>query len=288
MRLAVLSDIHGNLTALEAVLADLKTIGADLVIHGGDLVANGARPAQAVDIIRELGWPGVCGNTDEMLWRSELLAELERKAPSKHGLRRVLFNDIAPATRELLGNERVAWLRSLPTQWSGHGVTVVHASPDNLWRAPLADASDGELLTAYGRLRATVVIYGHIHRPFIRRLEKFTVANSGSVGLPYDGDPRASYALVENGAVTIRRIEYDVDREIQELRANRYPRAEWLASILRAGCTVHLSDQTQTSADPLEVCDGMSPGFLLHVPRSHRPGPVPWPGSSCAIEAGLP
>src|SRR5438105_15284431 len=99
MRLAVLSDIHGNLTALEAVLTDLKTISADVVVHGGDLVANGARPAQAVDIIRALGWPGVCGNTDEMLWRQELLAELELKAPAKYGLPRDLINGIAPANR---------------------------------------------------------------------------------------------------------------------------------------------------------------------------------------------
>jgi putative phosphoesterase len=232
MRLAVLSDIHGNLTAFEAVVADLQTVGVDLVVHGGDLVANGARPAQVVDIIRDLHWPGVCGNTDEMLWRPELLPELELKAPSKHGLRRLLFNDMAPATRGLLGEERVEWLRSLPTLWSSHGVTVIHASPDNLWRAPLANACDGDLQTAYGGLRDTTVIYGHIHRPFVRRLEPLTVANSGSVGLPYDGDQRASYAVVEDGTVTIRRVEYDVEREIQELRASHYPHAEWLASTL--------------------------------------------------------
>ena len=233
IQIAVLSDIHGNLTALEAVLADLKTIGVDLVVHGGDLVANGPRPAQVADTIRELGWPGVCGNTDEMLWRPELLGELELQTPSKHGLRRVLFNEIAPATRELLGEERLAWLHSFPAQWSGHGIVLVHASPDNLWRAPLANASDSELLTVYGKLHTTSVIYGHIHYPFVRRLPTFTVTNSGSVGLPYDGDPRASYALVENGAVTIRRVEYDVEREVQELRRNRYPRADWLVSILR-------------------------------------------------------
>lgn len=233
MRFAVLSDIHGNLTALEAVLDDLKTVGADLVVHGGDMVANGARPAQVVDIVRGMGWPGVCGNTDEMLWRPELLTELESRAPSKHGLRQVLFNDIAPATRELLGEERIAWLQRLTRQWSGHGIAVVHASPDSLWRAPLADASDSELMTVYGGLQATAVIYGHIHRPFIRRLEDFTVANCGSVGLPYDGDTRASYAVVEDRTITLRRVRYDVEREIQELRANRFPRAEWLASILQ-------------------------------------------------------
>jgi putative phosphoesterase len=233
MRIAVLSDIHGNLTALEAVLTDLKALAVDMVIQGGDLVANGPRPAQVADIIREQGWPGVCGNTDEMLWRPELLNELELKAPSKHGLRRMLFHDIAPATRELLGNERIAWLHDLPMQWSGHNLVVLHASPGNLWRAPLADAPDSELLEVYGAFRSVTVVYGHIHRPFVRKLGRSTVANSGSVGLPYDGDQRASYVLVTKGEVSIRRVEYDVEREIRELRGRRYPHAEWLMSILR-------------------------------------------------------
>jgi putative phosphoesterase len=231
MRIAVLSDIHGNLTALEAVLADL--VGVDLVVHGGDLVANGARPAQVVDLIRNLGCAGVYGNTDEMLWRPELLEELELKAPSKGRLRRVLFNDIAPATRELLGQERLAWLRSLPTQWSGQYVTVVHASPHDLWRAPLADASDDELLSVYGELGSSLVVYGHIHQPFVRSLGTMTVANSGSVGLPYDGDQRASYLILENGIASVRRVPYDVACEIEQLRAQKFPRAQWLASILR-------------------------------------------------------
>src|SRR5438105_15632387 len=145
MRLAIVSDIHGNLTALEAVIADLETAGADVVLHGGDLVASGARPAEVVDVIRDWGWPGVCGNTDEMLWRPELLHQLELKAPSKQGLRRVLFNNIAPVTRDLLGEARISWLRSLPKQCTNAGTTLLHASPDNLWRAPLADASDYEL-----------------------------------------------------------------------------------------------------------------------------------------------
>src|SRR5437870_10090875 len=88
MRLAVLSDIHGNLTAFEPVLADLKSVVApDLVVHGGDLAANGARPAEIVDAIRDLGWPGVCGNTDEMLWRPELLSARVHGALRPSGVR---------------------------------------------------------------------------------------------------------------------------------------------------------------------------------------------------------
>jgi predicted phosphodiesterase len=80
------SDIHGDLTALEAVIADLKEVSADLVVHGGDLVYGGFRPAEVVDRIRQLGWSGVQGNTDEVLWRPERLSELALSAPKLQGL----------------------------------------------------------------------------------------------------------------------------------------------------------------------------------------------------------
>lgn len=73
MRIAIVSDIHGNLTALDAVLADLRSVAPDMVLHGGDLAHGGGRPAEVVDRIRELGWEGICGNTDEMLWTLESL-----------------------------------------------------------------------------------------------------------------------------------------------------------------------------------------------------------------------
>ncbi|PYU57499.1 MAG: YfcE family phosphodiesterase, partial [Acidobacteria bacterium] len=68
MRVAIVSDIHGNRRALEAVVADLQQIAPDVVVHGGDLAAGGAHPAEIIDQVRSLGWPGVRGNTDEMLW----------------------------------------------------------------------------------------------------------------------------------------------------------------------------------------------------------------------------
>ena len=74
MRIAVLSDFHGNRTALEAVLADLRRTAPDLLLHGGDLADGGASPVEIVDCIRDLGWPGVLGNTDEMLFRPESTA----------------------------------------------------------------------------------------------------------------------------------------------------------------------------------------------------------------------
>lgn len=238
MRIAVVSDIHGNLTALEAVVSDLRSVSPDFVIHGGDLVASGSRPAEILDLIRVLGWPGVQGNTDEMLWRPELLAELEERVPSRQGLRRVLFNDIAPATCEAIGEKRLEWLRALPKSWQQGDLVVIHASPDDLWRAPLAQSSEKTLRTIYGVFGIPMVVYGHIHHPYIKRLSGLTVANSGSVSLSYDGDPRASYALIDDGTVTIRRVEYDVEQEIRELQMASYPRSEWLASILRTGAYI--------------------------------------------------
>ena len=76
MRLAIVSDIHGNLSALEAVLTDLDACSPDLILHGGDLAAGGARPREVVDRVRGLGWKGVLGNTDEMLYKPEALAEV--------------------------------------------------------------------------------------------------------------------------------------------------------------------------------------------------------------------
>lgn len=239
MRVAILSDIHGNLAALEAVIADLKFASPDLVIQGGDLAMAGHRPAEVVDLIRELGWAGVVGNTDEVLWSDESRAALERNASKLGPLLRIIFDD-ARATKELLGEERVGWLRTLPGEWRSEsvGVALVHASPGNLWRSPGADSSDAELVTTYGGLGARIAVYGHIHRPYVRVVEGFTVANSGSVGSPYDGDPRPSYLLIEDGRVAIRRVEYDVERECRELIASGYPHAAWIAEIRRRGAYV--------------------------------------------------
>ena len=105
-------------------------------------------------------------------------------------------------------------------------------------RAPLPDAEDGELLATYGSCGAEMVVYGHIHRPYVRALGEITVANSGSAGAPYDGDPRASYLLVEDGVARIVRVDYDVELEAALLLDSGYPRADWVAEIRRRGSFV--------------------------------------------------
>lgn len=232
MRIAVVSDSHGNLTAFEAVLADLRRVSPDLILHGGDLAHGGSSPAEIVDRIRDLGWQGVLGNTDEMLAMPEKLEEFAGQSPHLQPLFGVI-REMAAATREPLGEERLMWLAALPRIQTHGSMVLVHASPDSLWRAPAPEASDEELESTYAPLSHPLVVYCHIHRSFIRKVSVTTVVNTGSISLSYDGDCRASYLLVDDLKPEIRRVHYDVDREIRALAACRFPHTDWLAKTLQ-------------------------------------------------------
>src|SRR5438309_2141129 len=234
MRVAIVSDIHGNSRAFQAVLADLRQVAPDLVVHGGDLAAGGAHPADIIDQLRSLGWPGVRGNTDEMLWSPESLAEYAAANPKIERLL-AMVQETIPPTLASIGGERLRWLEGLPSLYSKEGFSLVHASPDALWRAPMPNASDDELQTTYASLGAPIVVYGHIHCPYVRRLDRMTVVNTGSVSQSYDGDRRASYLLMDGESMAIRRVDYDVESEASELSRSGLPHAGWMARILLAG-----------------------------------------------------
>ncbi len=234
MRVAIVADIHGNRGAFEAVLDDLRQVAPDRVVHGGDLAYGGTHPAEIIDQIRSLGWPGVRGNTDEMLWAPGSLAEFAARQPKLAPLL-ARIQDLIPPTLASIGEERLLWLEGVPQQYAGEGFSLVHASPGDLWRAPMPEASDEELQSTYGALGASIAVYGHIHRPYIRRLQAMTVANTGSVSQSYDGDRRASYLVIDGESLTIRRVEYDVESEAKELLVSGLPHAEWLSRILLAG-----------------------------------------------------
>jgi predicted phosphodiesterase len=232
MRIAVVSDIHGNLTAFEAVLADLRQTSPDLILHGGDLAHGGSSPAEIVDRVRDLGWQGIIGNTDEMLAMPQSLEDFANQMPHLQSLFSVI-REMAAVTREKLGEDRLTWLGSLPRSQTYGPMTLIHANPESLWRAPAPEVSDDELASVYGSLGQPIAVYAHIHRSYIRKMPGLTVVNTGSVSLSYDGDPKASYLLLDGLEPEIRRVEYDVDREIQELGASGLPHADWLAKTLR-------------------------------------------------------
>jgi predicted phosphodiesterase len=238
MRIAIVSDIHGNGRAFEAVLSDLEETSPDLILHGGDLADSGSRPVEVLDRIRELGWRGVMGNTDQMLCRIESLETFAAQSSAPPSLWAAI-REMARVTRDRLGEERLNWLSQLPRVELEGPVALVHATPASPWRAPSPEASDGELESAYAPLGKSVAVYGHIHCPYVRRLRsrdlgEIVVANSGSVGLPYDGDCRASYLVVDSGNPVIRRVEYDVEAELEQLSSCGLPHADWIGRMLRS------------------------------------------------------
>lgn len=226
MRVAIVSDIHGNLPALEAVIADMSRTRPDLVVLGGDLAFGGPHGPEVVDRLQRLGWPSVLGNTDAALAGLEAIPEAARGG---------FIPSVAAHTRRMLGDERTAWLTGLPKEWRGEDLVVVHAVPGDCWAIVGHDAPDDTLRSTYGRSGAPAVAYGHIHHAFVRRLGDLTVVNGGSVSLSLDRDVRASYVIVDGEHVEHRRVDYDLEKVAADYLSSGYPMADSYVSWLRTG-----------------------------------------------------
>jgi putative phosphoesterase len=235
VRIAIVSDIHGNRTAFEAVRADLRQVSPDLILHGGDLADSGSSPTHIIDAIHDLGWRGVLGNTDEMLIRPKSLEDFAAQSSAPPSLWSKV-REIADATRVELGPDRLRWLETLPLVLYEDTFALVHASPETCWTSPNQDSTDEELEAVFSTLERQIVVFGHIHVPFVRNLSRHRglVINTGSVGLPFDGDPSASYLLLENGTPSIRRVEYDLEEELKLISTSNLPGASWTTKTLRA------------------------------------------------------
>ncbi len=229
MRIAVLSDIHANLVALDAVLAALGPV--DAIWHLGDVVGYGPEPDAVVARLSELGAIGVRGNHD---------------AAAVGGTEIEYFNQDARRamewTRATIGPDTRAWLAALPERYVAGDFSLVHGSPrDPTWEyvttAAVARRNLDALDTSYG-------LHGHTHLPSVFRDEdgrvgsdspsdrsslaldgRRVLANPGSVGQPRDGDPRASALLLdlENGSLTWRRTAYDIAATQRAMRSRKLP-----------------------------------------------------------------
>jgi predicted phosphodiesterase len=142
--------------------------------------------------------------------------------------------EMAAATRAALGDGRIAWLGGLPRILIHGPLALVHASPQSAWRAPTQDASDAELESVYQSLGQPVAVYAHIHRSYIRNVSGMIVVNTGSVSLSYDGDRRAAYLLLDDAKPTIRRVEYDINAELNALSCCGLPHADWIAKTIES------------------------------------------------------
>ena len=239
MRIAVVSDIHGNLEALDAVLGRIGSV--DALWHLGDVVGYGPEPDGVVDRLEALGAVGVRGNHD---------------AAASGGTEIEWFNPEARAamewTRGVIAESTRAWLAGLPLRRVESGFTLVHGSPrDPMWEyvtsAALARAGLSAISTEHG-------LHGHTHVPVaftevdgrmrtlvpragntVRLGEGRMLLNPGSVGQPRDGDPRASYLVIdlETATATWGRTVYDIEAVRTKMRAAGLPAR--LADRLRVG-----------------------------------------------------
>jgi putative phosphoesterase len=229
MRLLIVSDIHANRASLERLRER-----AEGVVFLGDAVDYGPCPAECVSWVRSRADFAVRGNHDH--------------AVANHADSRCspAYREMAEATWELhwriLGPEDKAFLQKLPVEayfeFGGAHFYAVHAAPsDPLFKYLPRDLSDAELAEEIAHIEADVILMGHTHLPFVRRVDGKLVVNPGSLGQPKDGDPRAAYAMWEDGDVTLHRFTYPVEETIQQLRSQSLPRpiVDSLARILRTG-----------------------------------------------------
>lgn len=243
MRILLFSDIHGNIAALEAVLADSVRHGPyDLTLCLGDVAWAGPRPAEVLARLREQcgddpsgkSWPAVClyGNCDRIL-----LDELA-PPPKKDGDR---FQRHREWMLSRLSAADLAFLRQMPfshraAPLPGHDLLAVHANPRNVDDPIQPDLSDGAIDAVLGPAEFQVLAYGHVHIPAVRLWRGRLLVNVASVGLPMDGDTRAAYSVLTwaggGWRVAQYRVEYNVQSVAREMRRNGLPRGRHFAERL--------------------------------------------------------
>jgi diadenosine tetraphosphatase ApaH/serine/threonine PP2A family protein phosphatase len=207
--LAILYDIHANLPALEAVLADAESAGAERFLLGGDYASLGAWPVETLERLRELQGPGwLRGNWERWLASAEGIPDIA----FIHAMREWVLGRLDAAI--------VTELAALPMTLSVDGILFSHASPESDMRSFLPQPGDDEqelLETADGARR---LVFGHTHLQFRRETgDGVELVNPGSVGLPFDGDVRAAYALLhDDGGLELRRVDYDYEHVAAVIR----------------------------------------------------------------------
>ncbi len=208
MSVAIISDVHSNLHALQAVLADVDAKSITDILCPGDLVGYGAFPNETVELLRRRCRTAICGNHDRAVIR----------------INTVGMNPMAAAavqwTAKNISAGAVDYLNGLKThetvEIDGRRIAIFHGSPrDDDEYVYDADAS-ADLLEMSG---ADILIMGHTHIPFVKRLDKGLIANAGSVGQPRDNDSRASYLIIDTEGVStsIVRVEYDAKAAAQAI-----------------------------------------------------------------------
>ncbi|MGB2875040.1 MAG: metallophosphoesterase family protein [Gaiellaceae bacterium] len=213
MRVAALYDIHGNLPALEAVLAEVQREGVDAIVFGGD-IASGPLPRETIDVARSLPQARfVRGNADRL--------DSTAMNPEWDRARRWV--------EAQLEEEEIAWLAELPFSAVLDDTLYVHATPQDDETVVTERTSDERFAEILAGVEQRRVVAGHVHMQFERRVGEVLFVNAGSVGMPYEGSPGAYWALLGD-AVELRRTDYDLEQAAARFRASSHPLADELAS----------------------------------------------------------
>jgi putative phosphoesterase len=212
MRVAALYDIHGNLPALEAVLAEVEREGVDAIVIGGDIASGPPQPREVVELVRSLANAHcIRGNADRLF---------DEEFAGDEGLAWLL---------ERLGDEQAGWLAGLPFSAVLDDTLYVHATPFDDTTIVTELTTDEKLAGLLHDVEQPRVVAGHTHMQLERRVGDRLFVNVGSVGWPYEGAPGARWAIVAEG-VELRRTDYDRERAAELIRASGHPRAEEIAT----------------------------------------------------------
>lgn len=223
-RIAIFSDLHGNLAAGEAVLAAIDAEAPDAIYCLGDLVGYGAFPNETTELIRSRDIPTIMGNYDDGVGfdRNDCGCAYKDAEEEARGQQSLIW------TRRVTTELNKAYLRTLHPEIryevEGQRFRLVHGSPRRMNEYLFEDRDPRSLERIARSADCDVLIFGHTHKPWVREIENVLFINDGSVGKPKDGDPRAAWALIEVTedqpiSVDIRRVPYDIARMATAIRA---------------------------------------------------------------------
>ena len=228
MLIAFISDIHGNMPALEAAVADAMAHGARRIICAGDITGYGPFPEDVCRFLRNRRITTIIGNYDQ-----KVIDMVTQGKSAAEGMK-LKKKKILQWTAEHISSETVRYLSRLPGSLDiklagGQRLLVVHGSPVSVDDAIYPSITRRGLEAKLGDIRPDILVCGHTHIPFVKHIHRVLVVNCSSTGHPIDGDPRPSYALVhaKPGAVPrgrIVRFDYDRDRTIEALGKTSMPK----------------------------------------------------------------
>jgi putative phosphoesterase len=233
MQVALIGDIHANLPALEAVLAHIQEQGIEKMWNVGDFVGYGAFPDEVVQLFRtgqvlpDGDVLSIVGNYDLKVLKFKQKKEKwrKKKTPEKYQAFEFAYEQLSKKNRK--------YLRFLSQQIrvkiNDRRVLLVHGSPESNEEHLIPDTPKKRLRELAEKAKANVIVCGHSHQPFVRDVDGVWFINTGSVGRPDDGDPRACYAVaqIDSDQVLVQhhRIEYDMDRAVAAIREHELPEA---------------------------------------------------------------